>query len=857
MTEQDRLAAIVEAPTLAGARRLVQSSPPGFEGTLFEALRSAAGANVHTARRIAGAGEAFDNGRDAWSHRFRAVARRFEQRWLASANEYLRAEAASPDPVEGAAMAVGAIDSLARAGRVAQAVALADRLSQTLERAGRSADAGRASLNAGNALLWHDRVEEATTHLERAAWLLADDPLEQAAAWLGLSTAQIDCGTARDVRQSAERAVQTFQELGADHYAALAEQNLAQADLMAGRLDDALDRLLKLRALFPRESEEYARNEQHLGETYLRLNMPVEARQAFRAALACAAMARLPYNQAQCHLGAAEAEFALDRADEGRDSAAQAERLFKRAGNRAGASLARVVAAHAVRDVRALAREVEELERHNLRRKTAEALFLIAEHDAHGPSLHRGRELVERHGLVDLEWRAHAASARTAPEHRLDAYRKMAGAMWETRSLHRSTVARQHFLRDKDHALREYLGVLLEEPTEDNVAEALGVLGQARSVSLIDEIIFARRGSFSAEQSSALHAIREEIREAIENDRPNNGARRTATADVSKWRRAWHEAAGRIFPNPHHRAVAQLDATFLQVRDGYYRLTAKVANRIGDRDEIDEETKWLNFELQAPLVGHANPDGLNAQLASLRDKLGLHASSPIVTVMPDEALWRAPWALLAPEGSEPLVCLAPGFSWVYRPTQPPRSVTVWYHEAAGLPHIQREVEAICRTFSDTRLCRTAAEARGSLESGETDILHIATHAALNAWNPMFSYLQFEDGAIFAAEIARGGLRPKLVTLSACDTGSVSGIESNEPDGLVRAALALGPDSVVASAWPLDDSAAALFSVPYYRALRDGASVTEAVSAGRSAVKEKFEHPYYWGSMVAFGGYLKT
>ena len=92
-------------------------------------------------------------------------------------------------------------------------------------------------------------------------------------------------------------------------------------------------------------------------------------------------------------------------------------------------------------------------------------------------------------------------------------------------------------------------------------------------------------------------------------------------------------------------------------------------------------------------------------------------------------------------------------------------------------------------------------------------------------------------------------------MSACEAGSVSTVESNEPDGLVRAALALGAESVVASAWPLDDRASALFTQPYYQAIQEGSDVVEAVARGRSAVREHLEHPYYWAPMVVFGGYL--
>ncbi len=863
MKDSDRIDAISTASSIAKARRLVADSPTGFELALFDEVRHALGRDPQRAKSLAKAGEALDSKRSCWGHRFRAVRHRLDQKWLASANEFLRAESACRDTVEGAAMAVGAIDSLARAGRVSRAVKEGDRIIELLLKAGRTSDAGRAALNLGNALLWHDRVEDAIPILERAVTFLDGSGIEQASAWLGLSTANIDNGTSIEVRAQAERAKASFEALGLGHFAAISEQNIAYADLMCGRLDDALDRLLGLKSSFPRDGEEHARNEQHLGETYLRLNMPVEARQAFRDALATRAMGRLPFNQGLCHLGIAQAEFALDRLGEGEQSAGRALAIFKRVGNRACATLAQAASAQCAGrfDQAELARLADELEAHCFRRKTAEILFLLSELSEDAATLERGSRIVEDYGLVDLQWRMHAASARIAtPDRRLDSYREMAASMWETRAIHRSTVARQHFLRDKDHALREYLGVLLDDPHEKNVEEALQVLSDARSISLIDEITFARGDTLGSEQGARLQAVREELREALDTEVPRDGTRRTKAQDVQRWRRAWHEASVPLLALARDQVNAVADLTYVQTNGRYYKITGSRTAGLADRATIDEATKWLSFDLQEPLVvPNLSATRIHSQAEVYASMLGFEPSADQLTVMPDEALWRAPWPVLAMATSpstEVVVCLAPAFQSTYAPTRPPKSATVWYQESCLLPHIRREVDAIVEMFPDARLCGSAQEVRASLLGGDTDILHIATHAAMNAWNPMFSYLQFDDGAVFAAEIARGGLRPRLVTMSACDSGSISSIESNEPDGLVRAALSLGSDAVVASAWPLDDRASSIFTLPYYSVLRGGGGVLESMRAGRSAVRAQFEHPYYWGGMVVFGGYLR-
>ena len=861
MTEADLLHEIENVSSISQARRLVESSPQGFEVVLFDRLRHEVGRDKHRAMRLAKAGEALTGARASWGHRFRAVRHRLDHRWMASANEFLKAEETHGDPAEAAAMAVGAIDSLARSGRTKGAAKLAARLIDTLEQHDRKTDAGRAALNAGNALLWADRVEDAAPLLEKAAALLDGSPIEQAGAWLGVSTSFIDFGTSAQVRAPAERALAAFTALGLDNYASIAEQNIAQADLMSGRHDDALRRLLRLKGAFPVNSEEFARNEQHLGETYLRLNLLAESRIAYRDALKCTAMRRLPFNQAQCHLGLAEVEFALGRAKEGEENADKAAVAFKRLGNQAGVAVANaLVAQHGSgKGHEALVKAIEQLERAKIRRKTAELLLLMSERHPLAEGLHRGREIVERHGLLDLHWRVHVANARTQPvENRLDAYRKMAAAMWESRALHRSTIARQHFLHDKDAALREYLGALLQDPTEENVAEALQVVGEARSVALIDEIILARRGSLSPEQGLELEALREQIREALAADARQDGTRRSSAVDLEPWRRAWHEAARPLLAHATGSHEGAADLTYLLAHGEYHQIRGLCATAACGAEEVEHLTRWLGFELLEPIVNPgADTSAVMKTAAVLAAKIGFEPDGSEVSVLPDEALWHLPWPVLAAvknSGCEPVLSLAPAFQKRFIPAKRPISVLVLYQESESLPHIGREVESISRVFGDVRLCNSACEARKALAGGRVDLMHVATHAALSPRNPMFSYLEFNDGRIFAAEIARSGVRPKLVTMSACEAGAVSTLQSNEPDGLVRASLALGAESVVASAWPLDDRASSVFTLPYYQALSNGAGVVDAVREGRSAVRQALAHPYYWGAMVTFGGY---
>ena len=119
---------------------------------------------------------------------------------------------------------------------------------------------------------------------------------------------------------------------------------------------------------------------------------------------------------------------------------------------------------------------------------------------------------------------------------------------------------------------------------------------------------------------------------------------------------------------------------------------------------------------------------------------------------------------------------------------------------------------------------------------------------------MFSSLEFGDDAIYATDIALSGAEVGLVTLSACDTGTMSLVTREEPDGLARAFLACGAYHVVASAWPLDDEAAALAYGSFYQGLTDGLSVKQALKGARAKVRDWRPHPYFWGALTLYRGY---
>jgi CHAT domain-containing protein len=223
---------------------------------------------------------------------------------------------------------------------------------------------------------------------------------------------------------------------------------------------------------------------------------------------------------------------------------------------------------------------------------------------------------------------------------------------------------------------------------------------------------------------------------------------------------------------------------------------------------------------------------------------------------PEGILWSVPWlACLDAMGVERdlELRLHPGLRGG-TPTVSERPTMLWVAAHPDLPQAQEEANQFLAQHPDASVCRSASEVRTVMGTASVGLLHVISHARHRASHPMFSTLDFTDGPVFAAEIARSGLRAELVTLSGCDTGRISGENSLEPDGLVRAFLACGAGYVVGSAWPLDDEAAMRFYSAFFRIFASTSDIHNSLRAARSTVREWKDHPYYWAFPLLFAGY---
>ncbi|HET6353459.1 CHAT domain-containing protein [Streptomyces sp.] len=124
-----------------------------------------------------------------------------------------------------------------------------------------------------------------------------------------------------------------------------------------------------------------------------------------------------------------------------------------------------------------------------------------------------------------------------------------------------------------------------------------------------------------------------------------------------------------------------------------------------------------------------------------------------------------------------------------------------------------------------------------LRHGFADVVHFACHGDFGQLDAARSVVWIGDRRFSPMEITGeyrnfGRYRP-LVFLNGCDTGRVgAGISGLE--GWAREFLKAGASVFVGSLWATSDAAACQFAIAFYAGLAEGATVGEAVRAGREA-----------------------
>jgi CHAT domain-containing protein len=172
----------------------------------------------------------------------------------------------------------------------------------------------------------------------------------------------------------------------------------------------------------------------------------------------------------------------------------------------------------------------------------------------------------------------------------------------------------------------------------------------------------------------------------------------------------------------------------------------------------------------------------------------------------------------------------------------------------AIPFIHHEVDMVKSLWPEAQVFLGSEATLEQLKQSAPgcQLLHLASHGVFRRDNPMFSALKLSDAWLNFYDIFNLKLNADLVTLSACETGMNEVFPGDELFGLMRGFLYAGAPSLVVSLWVVHDRSTAEFMRWLYAGLRDGLSKRAALRQAQLALKQEYQHPYYWAPFILMG-----
>jgi CHAT domain-containing protein len=180
-------------------------------------------------------------------------------------------------------------------------------------------------------------------------------------------------------------------------------------------------------------------------------------------------------------------------------------------------------------------------------------------------------------------------------------------------------------------------------------------------------------------------------------------------------------------------------------------------------------------------------------------------------------------------------------------------------EVAGIARLARESRPASRIETLVGCAAVPTALRKAADSG-VDLLHIATHARIDAQRPRLSALALTPESPADTPASTFGLldslglklNSKLVVLSACETSRGRLLPGEGVLGPAQAFLQAGSAAVLASYWRVDDEITATFMQRFYRYL-----IVDRLSASAALRKTQLESAasgktYEWAAFSLYG-----
>ncbi len=138
---------------------------------------------------------------------------------------------------------------------------------------------------------------------------------------------------------------------------------------------------------------------------------------------------------------------------------------------------------------------------------------------------------------------------------------------------------------------------------------------------------------------------------------------------------------------------------------------------------------------------------------------------------------------------------------------------------------------------------------------EAKYIHIATHGVFDekAENPLNQFYLVLDKPVYPRDVLSMDLKgTDLVFLSACETGKIEDIKHLTFSGMIEAFYVAGAKDVIITLWEISDKATTELVKEFYKNLKTGESVKEALTEAKRKFIKQNKNPYYWMPFLLYG-----
>ncbi|MBU2552748.1 MAG: CHAT domain-containing protein [Proteobacteria bacterium] len=177
----------------------------------------------------------------------------------------------------------------------------------------------------------------------------------------------------------------------------------------------------------------------------------------------------------------------------------------------------------------------------------------------------------------------------------------------------------------------------------------------------------------------------------------------------------------------------------------------------------------------------------------------------------------------------------------------------------SLKYAETEVRTIAGRFERKTVLTGGQASETALKERKlvgTGLIHVAAHGVYDSRQPLKSALMLtgdrkNDGRLETWEIFSLTMNPRLVVLSACESG-VGALEGgDEVQGLNRAFLYAGAGGVLASLWSVADKSTYELMEGFYRALAEHPPA-EALRQAQIELMATYPEPFFWAAFYLTG-----